>query len=279
MEESSRNGITIRAIFSAIKRNLILILLIIAVAIGSGFIYLHFKTPHYTASSMVLYEGENANDSSEVNDYNINYLFISTVVDFIDEGVVVDRANFYYNLYRNSKAMHGEKYTVNDYIKEIRRTDPYDAETFVPIKEDHIVKQNISVDAEIDITETVKYYFMVNYTDVNANDARDKVRLLILAADLESNEKVTINNKESYKYFDGVNGRYREYNPEDVPLPIKSDVSKKKTLLLSAVLGLAIALVVVYVKTATDNTIKEKEELEQLVGADVLAVIEKTEGK
>ncbi|MBQ3116350.1 MAG: hypothetical protein IJC07_04905 [Clostridia bacterium] len=275
VEESSRSGITVRTIFTAIKRNIILILLIIAVAIGSGFVYLHFKTPRYTAPEVVVYEGKNANNSSEVNNYNINYLFIETIVDFIDEGVVVDRANYYYVLYSGQKKINGDDYKVEDYIESVRKDDPYYKPTFTPLKEKKIVKENISVEAETDIAEVVKYSFVVKYTDVNSKDARDKVKLLILAADLESNEKVYIDNKEHYMYFDGIESSYEDYDA----MPITTNISKKKTLLLTAVIGLALALVVVYIKTATDNTVKEKEELEQLLGADVLAIIEKTEGK
>lgn len=271
MDENLRegNGTTIRNILSIAKRNLLLMIIIVAIVIGAGFVYLHFKTPYYTAHEMVVYEGKNVDNSDGVRDYNINYLFIETMVDFMDEGVVVDRANFYYGRYKNKRDVEGEDYTVEKYIESIRVSDDYNGE---PVKDKYILKQNIAVEAVLDIAETVEYSFIVKYTDADKEAAEDKVKLLVLAADLESNEKIVIDNVEYYKYFDGVESKFRDYDW----IKTESSVSKSRTLILFAVIGAVIAAAVVYVKTITDKTVKEKAELEQLVGQDVLAIIEKT---
>ncbi|MBE7061126.1 MAG: hypothetical protein E7382_01155, partial [Clostridiales bacterium] len=59
MDENLRegNGTAIRNILSIAKRNLLLMIIIVAIVIGAGFVYLHFKTPYYTAHEMVVYEG------------------------------------------------------------------------------------------------------------------------------------------------------------------------------------------------------------------------------
>lgn len=274
MDENLRegNGTTIRNILSIAKRNLLLMIIIVAIVIGAGFVYLHFKTPYYTAHEMVVYEGKNVDNSDGVRDYNINYLFIETMVDFMDEGVVVDRANFYYGRYKNKRDVEGEDYTVEKYIESIRISDDYSGE---PVKDKYIVKQNIEVEAVLDVAETVEYSFVVKYTDADKEAAEDKVKLLVLAADLESNEKIVIDNVEYYKYFDGVESKFRDYDW----IKTESSISKSRTLILFAVIGAVIAAAVVYVKTITDKTVKEKAELEQLVGQDVLAIIEKTGDK
>ena len=112
------NGLTIRRVVEIVKRNFLLMLLIVAVFIGASFAYLHFKTPYYTASEVVVYEGKNTNNSNEVSNYNISYLFIETIVDFIDEGVVVDRANYYYGEYLNTKHQKDADYTVEDVLND-----------------------------------------------------------------------------------------------------------------------------------------------------------------
>ena len=271
MDENLRegNGTTIRNILSIAKRNLLLMIIIVAIVIGAGFVYLHFKTPYYTAHEMVVYEGKNVANSDGVRDYNINYLFIETMVDFMDEGVVVDRANFYYGRYKNKRDVEGEEYTVEKYIESIRISDDYSGE---PVKDKYILKQNIEVEAVLDVAETVEYSFIVKYTDADKEAAEDKVKLLVLAADLESNEKIVIDNVEYYKYFDGVESKFRDYDW----IKTESSISKSRTLILFAVIGAVIAAAVVYVKTITDKTVKEKAELEQIVGQDVLAIIEKT---
>ena len=269
------NGLTIRRVVEIVKRNFLLMLLIVAVFIGASFAYLHFKTPYYTASEVVVYEGKNTNNSNEVSNYNISYLFIETIVDFIDEGVVVDRANYYYGEYLNTKHQKDADYTVEDYIAMIRadRTnDNYGEVPYDIFGTTNIVKGNISVDANVDISQTVKYSFVVKYKDINKKAAEEKVKLIILAAELESNEKIKINNVDYYKYFDGVESHYQDYGPKATV----SNISKSKTFILFAVIGVAVAALTVYLKTISDKTVKSKDELEQLVGQDVLATIEKT---
>ena len=69
-----------------------------------------------------------------------------------------------------------------------------------------------------------------------------------------------------------MESKFRDYDW----IKTESSVSKSRTLILFAVIGVVIAAAVVYVKTITDKTVKEKAELEQIVGQDVLAIIEKT---
>ena len=54
---------------------------------------------------------------------------------------------------------------------------------------------------------------------------------------------------------------------------IASDTSKRRIVLIAALVGVVVAGVAVYIKHLFDTTVKDKNELEKLTGTTVLAYI------
>lgn len=276
MEENKQTEkikeISIRDIFEILKNNLLLIIITVAIALLCGVVYVGVVKPNYTATEKVAYRAENEFNSTTQNNINAMNAFIGTIVDFCDEGVVIDRANYYYNHYLEEKRNEGEEYTVEDYIASIRVKDPYE---HIPVGGDYIKKESIKVISELADDESAKFFFQISYTDPDTEEVRDKVKILVLAIDLEARSTVVIDGVERSKYFAGVVSEIIDLNT----VSVESDVSKVKILIVVAILGLIVAGVLIYVKTTLDKSIRSKEDLEELIGADLLSYIDKQEEK
>lgn len=273
-QNTEEKGITLSSLLYALKRNIWLILLVTIFAVAAGYVYVSVKKPDYTATEKVAYKAENTLQSTTQNNINAMNAFIGTIVDFCDEGVVVDRANFYYNAYLNEKRSEGDGYTVQDFIDGIRAKDIYDGSV---VSEQAILASKIGVKSEAAETDASKFFFYVSYTDGDAKAAVDKVKILVLAFDLESRETVIVDNKEQGKYFAGIISEIVDL--DTVEGGAVSNLSKSKVVLLAAVIGVVAGVLLVYVKESRDKTVKDKEDLEEIVGADVFSYIYKQEAK
>ena len=265
---------SLQAILHAIKRNVWMIILVTVLALAVGFGYISVVKPNYTATEKVAYKATNELQSTTQNNINAMNAFIGTIVDFCDEGVVIDRANFYYNGYLNEKRNEGEDYTVQDYIDGIKAKDTYDG-TQVPGK--FINASSIEVVSEVAEEDASKFFFYVSYTDPNSVAAVDKVKILVLAFDLETREQIIVDNKVEGKYFSGIISEIVDL--DTIGGAAVSDMSKPRILILAFVAGIVISLLFVYIKVASDKSLTEKETLEEIVGADLLAYIDKQEEK
>jgi capsular polysaccharide biosynthesis protein len=269
-------------ILFVLRRNIILFILVIVLTLGVGVAYSYMKKPTYVAKEKVVYTAQNI----EMNEttYNVNAMraYTMTIVDFCDEGVVVDRANYYYIQFKDRQRQNaeaGQKYTITDYIEEIKSDDDkYSHENYTDkMRENpYIVKKNISLGGikNDDVKEIIQFTFEVGYKDQNTLDAVEKVKLLVLAADREAKASFEVGGKEQMQYFDSVYVDIKDLGTLPISMP-----SNKRTIVLFGVVGVALALVAVYVKNLLDNTIKTKEDLERLTGVDLLASIDKVEEK
>lgn len=261
-------------LYRSLKRYVILILAIVVAALAIGVFYVKTAKPDYTATEKVAYKAQNELVSNTQNNINAMNAFIGTIVDFCDEGVVVDRANFYYSGYLNAKRDEGSGYAVEEYIKSIKVKDTYD-ETVTPAES--IKASNISIKSEIAEKDSSKFFFYVSYKDKNPDAAVDKVKILVLAFDLESREKVVVENEEQSKYFAGITSEIVDL--DTVGGKAVSNMNKGSIVVLSGVAGVLVAFIVVYVITVQDKTIKDKASLEEITGVSVLANIVKQEEK
>ena len=267
MEEEKNENI-ISVIFFAAKRFWVLILAIVVAFTACGIAYAYIRKPNYTASEKIVYKAENAFEGATiVNHINAMDAFIDTVIDFCDEDVVIDRANFYYSMYLNQKAKEGEDYTVEQYVAKERESDSYKNQE---IKTERILKSNVEVEATPEEEENgAKFSFSVKYTDSDSAVAVEKLKILVFAIDMESRVTVVVDNKTVNKYFAGINNEIMDFGTEEVA----SDVSKFRIVLVAVILGVLAACATVYVIYLFDNTVKTKEELEQLTGASSLSYI------
>ena len=269
MDEQVREqnkGNVLNTIFFAIKRNIVLMLAIIIACTAVGLTYSLLQKPNYTASEKVVYRAKNVAEDgigdNTTNNVNAMAAFVDTIVDFCDEGVVIDRANEYYKNYRNIQASDSD-YTVDKHIESLKAMDNYAGQYNGDVY--YITAENVSI-AYTAKTNDMRFSFSVKYTDKDASVAVDKVKILVYALDAES--KAVGSNGEN-KYFDGIQNEILDFDTESV----STSMSKKFIVLVAFVLGVVIACVVVYVKMILDRTVSTKDDLQELTGADVLAQV------
>ncbi len=270
---TEEGGISLSAILHTLLRNIWLIILITVIAIGVGVVSIFTAEPNYTSTVQVAYKAENNLKPTTQNNINAMNAFVETIVDFCDEGVVLDRANFYYNGYLMEKAKENGDYNIEDYIEEIRSNDTYKAE-FAGNQDQAINQSSISTKYDIGDDNNVKFSFSMSYTDKDKQASYDKIKILVFAFNSECSETIIVDNKEQGKYFQGITSEIIDLGDFGEPV---SDFSVVKTLLLSAIIGIILSCVVIYIIVISDRSIKSKEELEQITGVDMLSYLVKQE--
>lgn len=273
MEENNiqqDQGGFIHQILRVLKRNIGLMLAIIIIATGCGVGYSYVRNPEYTANIRVSFSVKGT-DSATIGE---NMQFIDTIVDFVDEGVVVDRANAYYikwvdeykvngvnveNFYNHFKDLELNE-GVNVLYNEYDRVNTLKADRF-------IYASKITTQTKKNQNDT-NWIFQIGYTDSNSQDALEKAYLLGLAYEHEL---------EGEDYFVGestsLKVNIRNLGDDGVSL----DMSKITIIIVAFALGLILALALVYLKTLLDNTVKDKTELERITGVELIGCIDLVE--
>lgn len=110
--------------------------------------------------------------------------------------------------------------------------------------------------------------FTISYTDVSATAAAEKLKAVVKSAEENlANEKIGVHASEvSLKPMqsEGTNN-------------VKKNSSVVMYGVLGGALGLVLSVAIILLINALDNTVKSKEELEELTGASVVAYIEDRE--
>lgn len=268
IEEGS---ITLRSILDVLRRNIILLVSVIVIVTLIGVGYAKTQEPDYTAKETVFFKAQDAKYDNTINNINIMQAFVETIMDFCDEGVVVDRADCYYEDYMKEFYKPANvDYTVDKYIQEMDIEEAYSGAS---ANLNHYDSSKISVVAASESSSGRKpFSFTVTYTADNRELAIDKVKLLVKAL---KDECVAVEENGQLKYFNGVNVEIIDEGLESVT----TNVSTVKTVLLFFALGIVASLIVVFAKHFLDNTIKTKEELERITGASVITVIDTQGGE
>lgn len=108
----------LREIIINFRRSIILMLVVVFLSLGTGFAYAKLRKPEYIAEEQVLFSmGDGTFIQAEIN---AMHAYRDTVVDFCDNGVVLDRANYYYS---NFLALKGGDYSLDQYIESIEYTE------------------------------------------------------------------------------------------------------------------------------------------------------------
>jgi capsular polysaccharide biosynthesis protein len=248
------------------KRIALLLVIVVAVSV-LGVLYARSLEPKYTATELVFLRARNEAHDNITDNVSAMIAYIDTVVDFCDEGVVVDRANYHYNEYLKMKA-DGDSgiEKVEDYTRWSERHEfTYESQD---IGIDYFKASNIKTTiGEKTITGNSPFLFTVSYTEDYQDVALDKVKILVHALKLESVED---NSNYDKKYFYGVEVEIIDEGTKG----ISTDISVKKTIALFVVFGVILGLAAVFLSYYLDNTIKSKEELERVAGVGVMSVIE-----
>ena len=248
-----------------LKRHLIMILIFIIVGAGIGYAYSRNTKPEYTATGQVVYRAQTVQNSQDsVSNVSAMLAYIDTIMDFCDEGVVLDRANFYYKNFKNAQ-LTNPNLSVSEFLENDANYDPNNRG-----KNKDIVKSKISVvvgDAES------PFSFYVKYKDTNRQHAIEKVQILVHALNDECNKKDAISGQ--LVYFAHMNTQILFFGVTSV----QQSITTTKTVALFAVIGLVLSLAIVGLKGYFDNTIKSKSEIESITGVSLLATISKLEVK
>lgn len=276
MEENVKTSDSIiKDIWFAFKRNLVLVIALVLFCTACGIGYAFIKKPNYTATEEVVCMAEDTSNSNIVTNFNIMNAYINTIVDFCDEGVVIERANFYYIQYRNqyrNQSAQGSVTSLDEFIEDVRTEDPYVTNDDSPADKKYIVKENVSVSAKVETNQTDEYSFSISYTDPNLELALIKAKIYVLAFEREIGTEKGTNGD---RYFAGVKISIISLGNSGW----SSDVSKVKFTIIGFAIGVVVAAIAVYVISVTDVSIKDKEELERITGVSVLANIDHVGGK
>ncbi len=258
--EQANSGAFIRNALFAIKRNVLLILAVIILFTAGGMVYSSTVKPEYTASVKVRYIVDDTTGGT-VEDINAMRAYIDTVVDFVDEGVVLDRANYYYIKWTEESV---SDFTIEDIEVEYDKTyDPEQVSEFVDWS--YIKKNKISV-ATSTADNYTRFFFSIRYTDPNEDAAEEKAQILALAF---KNELQARDDSGQYIYFNKLEIDVEGKGVEAV----SSNVSKGKIVFTALLIGVVVAAVIVYVKTLLDNTVKSKQELEEITETKLLSML------
>ena len=266
VEQSDKN--LVAELLFLIKRYfaLILALMILSVSVGIG--YAMVRKPNYIASVMVNFTAP-ADDRQPVSQFNREQSYIKSVVDFCDEGVVVDRANFYYMKWLDAKY---NDVTIEDFVAGIDNI-LYDKNSKTS---GYIFAENITTEVSPLSNNYTNKMFKVKYQDEQQELAKEKALILVEAfareVELKAYDERTGNNE--LVYFK-INVEITSKGCEDISV----DLSKTTIVLISGVIGVLLCAVVIYVITMLDKGVKSKDELERITGVQVVGQINRIGGR
>ncbi len=254
----------LRSVWALIKRNVVLILCVIIAFAGVGVGYAYMQKPNYVASVKVRYMltgTANGQGVGTYEDVTTMMAFVDTAIDFVDEGVVLDRASYYYKCWMDVK---GTGKTLREFLEESSKLNYDPASKVDPMY--NFSKSNISI-ATTRIDNQTQFFFSIKYKAITEEKAVEMTQILARAY---KEEILLKDQKDDFIYFDGLEIDIDEKGVESVV----SDVSKKKTVLLAFVIGVIVAAVVVFVKDRMDVTVRDRNELEEITDLKVVALLD-----
>ena len=267
-------GFTIAEVFVAIKKHIVVILSIIIAACVIGFIFAKVRTVNYIASENLVYniekKYEDGTTRSDTTSVNVSRSYFDTLLDFCKTGKVYDRANYYFSEYKKANIQN-----LDAFIEQCKAEDfEYDTEkiTVTPLNDGAVSAKKIDDDDKINFKVTVK--------NTSIHDAKVLTRLLVLSVQREFNNAISEN---KYVEGSGASEKIYTYNiniQENISgdgvsgIAVSKDMSTVKILLISGIIGVLLALIVVYILQITYNKLTSEKELNKITNAPLLANIE-----
>lgn len=252
--------LSLRKILYVLKKRILLIVLVTCLVTLAGFGYTYLKKPTYTATQEVNYIAYNESGNDMQKNINAMRAYVDTVVDFCDEGIVLETANDIY-----SDFLKSEK-SVDEYV------DGFDRENYESLEKSStrfFEKSLITASAKGNIADdSSSFVFKLSVKAPTVEMARQKSRILVLAIALEAEEA-----------FGGVQTVIDDTVDRASDIPCASNVSKKRITLIAFVIGFALSLLAVYVTEILDRTVQDKDEFEKITDTNLIAYIEKQEGE
>ena len=278
-------GISFTDIFFILRAHLILIIFITVLFGSGGFAYSKVRKPIYTASVPVQFKTElfnekdaNGNSVNQVSSTNYLFAYLDTAVGICKSGEVLDRANVYYYFYQEYLKQN-EGLDIDDFIITLNNAYTSEAradreeipgyeidEMQDKCRDRFFTASNIGTNytSSKNGNDTVTY-FNLWVKNLNKDEAIKMARIYAVAADVSLNKILDLGK--------GTAGLI-ELADKIGDISWYSDMSPRNIIIIAAVLGFVVSLVVVYLLYLADNTVKSKEQLEKLTGANVIAYLD-----
>ncbi len=132
MEEKVNKRGFFNRLLALLKKNLIVVLSVIVGFVAVGFMYAYLEKPTYTVQELALYKAKILESKDSPYDYTASKAYLDTVSDFCRSGVVLERANYYYEDYLNNKSKFS---SVDDYVKSVKE-ERITTKTYKEVKQD-----------------------------------------------------------------------------------------------------------------------------------------------
>ncbi len=254
-----------------ILSNIVLIIVIIALSVGCGVGYSYLKTPTYTAKVDINYTAELNSNSNPVDNISIMKDMMQSVVDLSVTEIVLEEANYLYEKYQQDQSVDSVdefiinvKENRNDFVSDFNIDNPNLVDTKY-YSLDKVKSKSLGENAS---DTGPQYIFTLSLSDFTREEAVEKVRILALAGSRVSRE-----------FFDGYVTVLEELVKDSKGVSVSSDISVKKNVLLAFIIGFTLSIVLIYLKDLLNHTATDKDEIEKITGASVIAFIEDQEDK
>lgn len=252
--EKVKGGVSLAQLVAVFKKWMWLIVVITLFMGAVGFGYSKVKKPVYTAKQVINYIAR-VNGDEDNTSANINAMrrYVYTVVDFCDEGVVLDCADKIYSDYLSSGL------TIDDYISSFNGTAGLEESAVKYFnKSDITAKELANFDEEIP-----SFVITLSIKSSSLTASQVKLRVLALAISVEAKEA-----------FGGVTTYLTETVDKTADIQVTKNTSTKKLIMVFLILGIMISLFVVYLIFILDRTVKDKDTFEEITGSNLIAYIE-----
>ncbi len=281
ISEERDQEFSLRDVLNVLRKNVLLIISIILICVAFGGVYSKIRKPYYIATEHVNYRAQLNFSSSPTSDTvsNINIMdsLIGTVKDFCKQDVVLLRANYYYKNYANWKLENNVgndavsvRQALKDYVGYIEDKENDNYSLLVDVQIEDIRPGNITIESSS--SDQLEFYFSLSYKDEDPLVAEEKVRILTFAYAREIQSSAVDN---SSSYFGGIDIILTDLGCYGYTV----DMTTTKILVIFTLVGVVLSLLCVYLKVLFDNTVKDKETVEKLTGANFLAYIQDQEAK
>lgn len=263
----TQEGVVIKDLLLRVWHNMFLIVAVVIISALLGVGYTYVKKPVYTATVPINYTARlNDSTSDTVDNISIMKDLMQSVVDVSVSEIVLEEADYLYDLYlRSGKNLDNFiDYVINGNDSSL----VYKEGTRIETKYYSLDQVSSKAVSSGDKDSGPKYIFNVSVKDADKKIAVEKARILVLSA-----------NRVTKTFFGYITTTLDELIDKTSEVSVTTNVSLKKNVLIFGVMGVVVALGIVYLKYALDKTATDKDELERITGTNVIAIIEDQEDK
>lgn len=232
---NEEKGISLNEIMQLLWRNIILIAIITVIATACGVGYAMRIKPTYTATRSLIVKAYNEDSSSSSS-----------------------------NSYNDITVATKELPTIAEFFKKPAVLKSALEKYGTGGNGGKILSNNLSVSYD-----TTTRFLTVSYTDGNEEVAVEMVKCIVQAGTEVVEEK---NVDGTAKYF---NVSVELMTADDNEATVKVNLSRSKYIVIGFLLGLVLAVAIVFIKYFMDDTVRSKEELENISGVKMLAYLDR----